>query len=47
MLRREGSVGSEPFSGDHLMRSWELLEKCLRISVRQREFTLWVVKLSP
>ena len=41
------SLGLEPFSGEHLMRSWELLEKCLRISVRQREFTLWVVKLSP
>lgn len=40
VLCREGSLGLEPFSGEHLMRSWELLEKCLRISVRQREFTL-------
>lgn len=47
VLCRGGSLGLEPFSGEHLMRSWELLEKCLRISVRQREFTLWVVKLSP
>lgn len=44
VLRREGL---EPFSGEHLMRSWELLGKCLRISARQREFTLWVVELSP
>lgn len=43
----EGSIGLEPFLGEHLMRSWELLEKCLRISVRQRQFTLWVIKLSP
>lgn len=44
---REGSPGSEPSSGEHLMRSWELLQKCLRISVRERKLTLWVVKLSP
>lgn len=47
VLCKEGSLKSKPFSREHLMRWRELLEKCLRISVKQRKLTLQVVKLHP
>lgn len=47
MLCKEGSLESQPSSREHLMRWRELLERCLRISVKQTKLILRVVKLSP
>lgn len=47
MLCKEGSLESQPSSREHLMRWRELLERCLRISVKETKLILQVVKLSP